>query len=88
MVMVGLFDQSWLSLCINHGWLLVCFRNNSLSRLRCSGVTSDYGWVTILLYYLWLNEHIYYFLTLCRTYHVGVGVSNHNGIPLSCGILE
>jgi hypothetical protein len=26
-------------------------------------VASIYGWVTILLYCLWLNEHIYYFLT-------------------------
>jgi hypothetical protein len=63
LVMVGLSDQSWLSLCISHGWLLVCFWNHSLSRLRCSGVASAYGWVTILLYCLWLNEHIHYFLT-------------------------
>jgi hypothetical protein len=63
-VMVGLSDQSWLSLCICLGWLLVCFRNHSLSRLRCSGVASAYGWVTILLYCLWLNEHIHYFLTV------------------------
>jgi hypothetical protein len=63
LVMVGLSDQSWLSLCISLGWLLVCFRNHSLSRLRCSGVASAYGWVTILLYCLWLNEHIHYFLT-------------------------
>jgi hypothetical protein len=63
LVMVGLSDQSWLSLCISRGWLLVCFRNHSLSRLRCSGVASAYGWVTILLYCLWLNEHIHYFLT-------------------------
>jgi hypothetical protein len=41
----------------------VCFQNHSLSRLRCSGVASAYGWVTILLYCLWLNEHIHYFLT-------------------------
>ena len=41
----------------------VCFQNDSLSRLRCSGVASIYGWVTILLYCLWLNEHIHYFLT-------------------------
>ena len=41
-----------------------CFRNHSLSRLRCSGVASSYGWVTILLYCLWLNEHTYYFLTI------------------------
>jgi hypothetical protein len=63
LVMVGLSDQSLLSLCISLGWLLVCFRNHSLSRLRCSGVASAYGWVTILLYYLWLNKHIHYFLT-------------------------
>jgi hypothetical protein len=25
-------------------------------------VASAYGWVTILLYCLWLNENIYYFL--------------------------
>jgi hypothetical protein len=41
----------------------VCFQNLSLSRLRCSGVASAYGWVTILLYCLWLNEHIHYILT-------------------------
>jgi hypothetical protein len=41
----------------------VCFHNLSLSRLRCSGVDSAYGWVTILLYCLWLNEHIHYILT-------------------------
>jgi hypothetical protein len=63
LVMVGLFDQSWLSLCISCGWLLVCLQNHSLSRLRCSGVASAYGWVTILLYCPWLNEHIHYFLT-------------------------
>jgi hypothetical protein len=63
LVMVGLFDQSWLSLCINLGWLLVCFQNHSLSKLRCLGVALAYGWVTILLYCLWLNEHIHYFLT-------------------------
>jgi hypothetical protein len=40
------------------GLLLELF---SLSRLRCSGVASAYGWVTILLYCLWLNEHTYYF---------------------------
>jgi hypothetical protein len=63
LVMVGIFYQSWLSLCISHGWLLVFFRNHSMSRLRCSGVASAYGWVTILLYCLWLNKHIHYFLT-------------------------
>jgi hypothetical protein len=26
-------------------------------------VASAYGWVTISLYCLWLNEHIHYFLT-------------------------
>jgi hypothetical protein len=26
-------------------------------------VASTYGWVTILLYCLWLNEHIHYILT-------------------------
>jgi hypothetical protein len=31
----------------------VCFRNYSLSRLRCLGVASAYGWVTIFLYCLW-----------------------------------
>jgi hypothetical protein len=62
LVMVGLSDQFWLSLCIRHCWLLVFFQNHSLSRLRCSGVASVYGWVTILLYCLWLNEHIHYFL--------------------------
>ena len=41
----------------------VCFQNHSLSRLRCSGVALAYGWVTILLYCLWLNKHTYYFLT-------------------------
>jgi hypothetical protein len=40
--------------------LRVCFRNHSLSRLRCSGVASAYGWVTVLLYCLWLNKHIQY----------------------------
>jgi hypothetical protein len=64
LVMVGLSDQSWLSLCISHGWLLVCLHNHSLSRLRFSGVALAYGWVTILLYCLWLNEHIHYFLTI------------------------
>jgi hypothetical protein len=59
LVMVGLSDQSWLYLCISLGWLLVRFHNHSLSRLRCSGVASAYGWVTILLYCLWLNEHIH-----------------------------
>jgi hypothetical protein len=72
LVMVGLSDQSWLSLCISRGWLFVCFRNHSLSRLRCLGVTSAYGWVTILLYCLWLNEHIHYFLT-----NISYGSSNH-----------
>jgi hypothetical protein len=33
LVMVGHFDQSWLSLCIILGWLLLFFRNHSLSRL-------------------------------------------------------
>jgi hypothetical protein len=42
----------------------VYFHNHSLSRLRCSGVASAYGWVTILLYCLWLNGHIHYFLTI------------------------
>jgi hypothetical protein len=63
LVVVGISYQSWLSLCICHGWLLVFFQNHSLSRLRCSGVASAYGWVKILLYCLWLNEHIHYFLT-------------------------
>jgi hypothetical protein len=62
LVMVGISDQSWLYLCISLGWLLACFQNHSLSRLRCSGVASAYGWVTILLYCLWLNDHIHYFL--------------------------
>jgi hypothetical protein len=61
--MVGISDQSWLSLCISLGCLLACFQNHSLSSLRCSGVASAYGWVTILLYCLWLNKHIHYFLT-------------------------
>jgi hypothetical protein len=30
-------------------------------------VASTYGWVTILLYCLWLNEHIHYFLTIVTT---------------------
>jgi hypothetical protein len=34
-----------------------------LSRLRCLGVDLAYGWVTILLYCLWKNEHISLFLT-------------------------
>jgi hypothetical protein len=34
-----------------------------LSRLRCSGVASTYGWVTILLYCLWKNKHISLFIT-------------------------
>ena len=34
-----------------------------MSRLRCSGVASPYGWVTILLYCLWKNVHISLFLT-------------------------
>jgi hypothetical protein len=34
-----------------------------LSRLRCSGVASAYGWVEILLYCLWKNEHISLFIT-------------------------
>jgi hypothetical protein len=62
LVMVVISDQSWLYLCISLGWLLVCLQNHSLSRLRCSGVASAYGWVKIFLYCLWLNEHIYYFL--------------------------
>ena len=41
-----------------------CFQNDSLSRLRCLGVASAYGWVTILLYCLWLNKHIHYFITV------------------------
>jgi hypothetical protein len=41
----------------------VFFHNHSLSRLRCSGVASAYGWVTIFLYCLWLNKHIHYILT-------------------------
>jgi hypothetical protein len=41
----------------------VFFQNHSLSRLRCSWVASAYGWVKILLYCLWLNKHIHYFLT-------------------------
>jgi hypothetical protein len=32
-------------------------------RLRCLGVASAYGWVTIMLYCLWENEHISLFLT-------------------------
>jgi hypothetical protein len=64
LVMVVISDQSWLYLCIFLGWLLVCFWNNSLSRLRCLGVASAYGWVTILLYCLWLKKHIHYFLTI------------------------
>ena len=64
LVMVGIYDQSRLSLCISRGWLLVFFRNHSLSRLKCSGVASTYGWVTILLYCLWLNEQIHYILTI------------------------
>jgi hypothetical protein len=42
----------------------VCFQNYSLSRLRCSGVALAYGWVTILLYCLWLNEHTYFSNTI------------------------
>jgi hypothetical protein len=38
----------------------VFIQNYSLSMLRCSGVASAYGWVKILLYYPWLNEHTYY----------------------------
>jgi hypothetical protein len=34
-------------------------------------VASAYGWVTILLYCLWLNEHTYYFLTV-STQEVGL----------------
>jgi hypothetical protein len=71
---VGISDQFWLfllgALSLKRGVSpcldinpRVFFQNNSLSRLRCSGVASAYGWVTILLYYLWLNEHIHYFLT-------------------------
>jgi hypothetical protein len=37
----------------------VYFQNYSMSRLRCSRVASAYGWVTKLLYCLWLNEHTY-----------------------------
>ena len=36
------------------------FRNDSLSRLRCSWVASAYGWVKILLYWLQLNVHTYF----------------------------
>ena len=40
----------------------VCFQNYSLFQgLGCSGVASAYGWVTIFLYLIWLNEHTYYF---------------------------
>jgi hypothetical protein len=71
---VGLSDQFCYSCLVRYPWRevchlclaikpRVCFRNHSLSRLRCSGVASAYGWVTILLYCLWLNEHIHYFLT-------------------------
>jgi hypothetical protein len=62
LVMVGIANQSWLSLCISLGWLLVCLWNHSLSRLSFSRVASTYGWVTILLYCLWLNRNIHYFL--------------------------
>jgi hypothetical protein len=34
-----------------------------MSRLRCSGVASTYGWVTILLYCLWLKLAQLLFLT-------------------------
>ena len=33
------------------------------TKVKVLGVASSYGWVTILLYCLWLNEHIRYFLT-------------------------
>ena len=36
------------------------FQNYSLLRLRCPGMASAYGWVTILLYFLWLNKHTYF----------------------------
>ena len=71
---VGYSDQLCYSCLVRYPWRevrhlclaikpRVCFQNNSLSRLRCLGVASAYGWVTILLYCLWLNEHIHYFLT-------------------------
>jgi hypothetical protein len=47
----------------------VFFWNHPMSRLSCSGVASSYVWVAILLYCLWLNEHIYYFLTKIARKH-------------------
>ena len=60
LVMVGLSNQCWLSLCISPGWLLVCFWNHSLSRLRCSGVASAYGWVTIVILFMVKRAHPLY----------------------------
>jgi hypothetical protein len=38
----------------------VFFRNDSLSRLRCSGLASAYGWVTIMILYMVKQEHPLY----------------------------
>jgi hypothetical protein len=38
----------------------VCFRNDSLSRLRCSGVASAYGWVTIVIFSMVKRAHPLY----------------------------
>jgi hypothetical protein len=54
----------------------VCFQNYSLSRLRCSRVASTYGWVIILLYFLSLNDHTYYFSNRLWD-HTIFGHSNH-----------
>ena len=73
-----------------------CFLNDSLSRLRCSGVVSTYGWVTILLYCIWLNDHTYFsnrwsiwiLLYLCTQFFqdgIGYEIGSPLPYPYLCG---
>jgi hypothetical protein len=60
---VGLSDQFWLSLLGALSLVGYLFYNIILLSVKVKvlgGGINAYGWVTILLYCLWLNEHTHF----------------------------
>jgi hypothetical protein len=60
---VGLFDDFWLSLLGALALVGYWFATGILLSVKVKvlgGGISAYGWVTILLYCLWLNEHTHF----------------------------
>jgi hypothetical protein len=60
---VGLFDQFWLSLLGTLALVGYWFAIEILLSVKVKvlgGGINVYGWVTILLYFLWLKEHTHF----------------------------